>query len=334
MKFLLSLALLLCLTCVTRGEEVSTFPAVEYWAENTPVEFATDKEASPASRVSHTVDTLPLIVTEPVSLSCDGKTYSLAREGLYRIRVASSPKVVRQAILYRGDVWRFAGHLSRVYVYGSRHQHEPQTRWDERVRNGEPLSVQCGFLAQFIQRHLAEQKIPARLVGCVNGNAWHQFDDGHALMELQDEVEHRWVLYDPTLGARFRSNGRLLNLLEMTQRYRQNQRVDKMEFVNASADKLDPLTDFEALYGPSLKDKQKLAAHMNHFKPLFKNDVEAIHLWYGRVMQIPLIGNTFAPGNDAEDALLRTLPCWKNLERLTVQQFRDRFYEKPAAKAK
>ena len=56
------------------------------------------------------------------------------------------------------------------------------------------------------------------------------------------------------------------------------------------------------------------------------NDAEAVHKWYAHITQIPLIGNTFVPGSDAEDALMRKVQGFEKLERLTPAQFRERNY--------
>jgi len=298
---------------------------VEYWANNQPRVLKPVRAAPPKAR-AYRLDDLPLVQTEPAVLRVGNTIYSLDQEGLYRIRENDS-KVARQTILYSGNVWRFAGHLSRVYVYGDRHQREDQAAWDKHVQSGEPLSLQCGFISMFVQHHLSQQKIGARLVGCAKGSNWKYYDDGHALLEICDPADGRWVLFDPTLGARFRDGGRVLSLLETTRRYRAGLRPE-IEFLNAGQ-KIDPLTDYEALYTKHLPDKGAVPAFVRKFKPLLENDVAAIHGWYGQVMQVPVIGNYFLPESDAEDALLRTAPSWKDLVRLSPVEFRKRFYAEP-----
>jgi hypothetical protein len=301
---------------------------VEYWAGNRPRVLEPFKSAAAAAAVrSYTLQTLPLVLSERAVLKLGDETYAIGEEGLYRIREKHESKVVRQSILYRQDVWRFAGHLSRLYVYGARHQSEDQKRWDERALGGEPLSLQCGYVSMFVRHHLQEQKIEARLVGCVSGSNWKHYDDGHALMEICDSGEKKWIAFDPTLGARFQGkDGRWLNLLELTRLYRAGGRAARIDFLNAE-DKIDSLEDYRALYSKYISSKSEMDAFLPQFKPLLMNDVEAIHRWYGRVMQIPVIDNCFVPESDAEDALLRTLPSWRNLERLTEAQFRERFYD-------
>lgn len=297
---------------------------VEYWAGNQPRVLRPLKSVPAGSQVV-ALDALPLVRTEPALLRLGEATYSLQGEGLYRIREQGSSRVVRQTILYRGDVWRFAGHLTRLYVYGRRHQADNPAQLEERARGGEPFSVQCGAIALFVVQQMSARKIPARVVQCVTGTDWNHFDDGHVLLEVFDPGEMRWILFDATLGARFRHRGRWLDLVEMTRLYRSGGRAEQVDFVNASS-KLDPLENYEGIYGPFLQDEKALAAYLDGFRRLLNGDVQAVHHWYKRVMQIPLIKNSFVPGSDAEDALLRTLPGWKALERLSPAQFRERFY--------
>lgn len=330
-RYALSVALLIALMLSARAGRAAAVAApslvIEFWEGNAGRALRPLRSAAPAGGAILTVDELPLVRTEPVLLRLEQATYRLDQEGLYRIRRKGSPEPVRQMILYRGDGWRFAGHLSRLYVYGTRHQGENQAAWDERVRKGEPLSLQCLLISTFVRHHLAAQQIPARLVHCVNGSDWNHYTDGHALLELCDPTEKRWIVFDPTLGTRFRRGGHWLDLVELTQCYRSGRRPE-IQFLNA-ASKLDPHTDYEALFAPYIPDKKALAAQAAGFTNLLQNDRETLHHWYARVMQIPLIGNSFVPGSDAEDALLRTLPPWKALERLSVAQFRERFYGEP-----
>ena len=295
---------------------------VEYWAGNDP-EALRPVASAPGGVKLLALEDLPLVLEEPAVVTLGGSTYALEREGLYRLR--EKGKVVRQTILYRGDAWRLAGHLDRLYVYGARHQLGGIEQITERARTGELVALQCGMVAVFVVTHLSERKIPARVVNCFTADAWHGYDDGHVLVEVLDPAEKRWVLFDATLGARYRKDGRWLDLLDVAQLYRAGGRPDEVEFVNDSS-KVDPLTDYGDIYGPFITDEKELAAYVENFKRELNNDAEAIHKWYAHIMQIPLIGNTFVPSSDAEDALLRKVAGFEKLERLTPAQFRERNY--------
>jgi hypothetical protein len=333
----LSIAFPIALACALTAAEdpADDVPVLtlEYYEDNEPRVLRPSRSRVLPGR-SYEPDKLPLIITSPTLLQLGDATYALFREGLYRVRQGNgkSSKVVRQAIVSRGDVWRLAGHLSRVYVYGNRHLSETQAQWDEHVRNGEPLSLQCFAISSFVHHHLSALEIPSRQVSCVTGSNWDNCNDGHALMEIRDPKEDRWILFDPTIGARFWNDGHWLDLVEATQLYRSGKHAERIEFLNNSI-KLDPLQDYEALF-KSIRNKDDLKVFVTRFKPLLRNDVEAIHKWYGRVMQIPLIGLRFVPESDAEDTLLRTLPPWKELVRMTIPQFRDFYYGQVAEAAK
>ena len=327
MKRRLILAATIAICAFRAGVASAESYRVEHWAGNQPSEL---KPLAVQPVRSYDLSDIPLVLTEPAQLKAGDAAFAIKQEGLYRVRAAGSGKVVRQAILYRGDVWRFVGHLNRLYVYGPRHQKLGQAKWDELARGGEALSLQCGFISMFIHHHLGKQKIGSRLVSCAKASNWKHFDDGHALMEICDPADHRWVLYDPTLGARFEDGGRALNLLEMTRRYRSGRPAQHIEFVNASS-KIDPLTDYKAFYVDLAPDKKLLPGFVEQFKPLLQNDVAAIQRWYGKMMLVPLIGNYFVPDSDAEDALFRTEPTWKNLVRMTPEEFREQFYAVPCS---
>ncbi len=323
MKLSLLLVVLLALLAPTLCRAAQPAMQVEYWAGNQPKGLRPLKSLAPDAG-AEAMDALPLVLKEPARVRAGGSVFELDQEGLYRFRDRGTSRVVRQVLLYRGDVWRLAGHLSRLYVYGRRHQADDPARLTERARTGEAFSVQCGTIAGFVVHHLTAQGIPARMVQCVTGSNWNHFDDGHVLMELRDPAEKRWVLYDATLGTRYRHRGRLLDLLQVTELYRAGGRPE-VEFLNA-ASKLDPQESYERIYGPYLPGEAALAAFLGPFRRLLDNDTAALHRWYARMMQIPLIGNTFVPASDAEDALMRTLDAWKGLERLTPAQFRQRHY--------
>ena len=321
----LGLALLAPLSGVAApGTQMS----VEYWAGNTPRTIEPLESSARAQVRVVALKEAPLVATERLVLGCGAKDYLIEKEGLYRAGQVEPSRVVRQILLYRGDVWRFAGHLSRLYLYGTRHQKEDVGKWSQRAQNGEPLSLQCGCISKFVGHHLRAQNIISRPVSCVASRDWNHYDDGHALVEICDPAEKRYLLFDCTLGARVLYKGRYLDLQHVTQLYRSGGRADEIEFVNANS-KIDPLMDYEAFLAKGYPDEQELARQKAKFLRLLKNDVETIHAWYGRLMHIPLIGDYFAVRTDEEEALMRSLLAWSKFTRLTDDTFREKFYRGP-----
>jgi hypothetical protein len=280
---------------------------------------------TPDSVATITLDAAPLVLMNKTILNLPAENYLLDHEGLYRVFRSGDSCVVRQIILYRGDVWRFVSHLDRLYVYGTRHKGESQSQLTWRAQHGEAVSLQCGNVAQFIHSHLAEAKIPSRLVSCVSRADWNNFDDGHALLEIVDPETEKWVLFDATLGARYRDDVHFLTLQELTEIYRAGRRPKQIDFINANS-KCDALFDYDAFYAPLQTDRQRRDDAVVGFRSMLDNNVEQIHRWYARVMQIPLIDRYFVVTNDQEEALMRSLDCWKTFHRLSRNEFWTRFY--------
>jgi hypothetical protein len=306
---------------------------IQYWAENQPTAIDPMPGTTPDSVATITLDAAPLVLMNKTILNLPAENYLLDREGLYRVLRSGDSGVVRQIILYRGDVWRLVSHLDRLYVYGTRHAGESQSQLTWRSQHGEAVSLQCGHVSQFIQSHLAEAKIPSRLVSCVAKADWNNFDDGHALLEINDPGTGKWVLFDATLGARYCDDVHFLTLQELTEIYRAGRRPKRIDFINANS-KVDPLFDYDAFYATFQTDRQRSDAAAVGFRSMLDNNVEQIHRWYARVMQIPLIDRYFVVTNDQEEALMRSLDCWKTFHRLSRNEFWTRFYAPIAVSAR
>jgi hypothetical protein len=296
---------------------------VDYSAANEPTDLIPLDGDIPSGAEVYEQESLPLILNEPAVLALGDARYLLEEEGIYRIRDVASSKIVGQSILYRGDIWRLTGHLSRLSVFGNRDEGGGFDQWNEQARRGEPVSLLCSHTNRFVLSHLTALGVRARGVQAVAKGDWNQFADGHSLVEIFDPESDSWVLFDPALGTRLRHAGRYLSLLEATQLYRADKHTAEIDFVSRHS-KLDPLFNYQQWVGRYIADGETASRTVEHVKAFCRNDVDAIQREYDHFIEVPIIGGCFVVESDAEEDLFRTL--WPDDKRLTVDEFQERFY--------
>jgi len=292
--------------------------------ESVKLEPLTD---SPADVAQFEPASLPLVLTEPAVLKLGDSGYALSKEGLYRVWDAATSTVVRQCILYQGDVWRLAGHLSRLTVYANRHKSDTPAQWNSRARSGQPVSLLCGNTSQFVLDHMNSLNVKARRVQSVAKSNWNHFADGHCLTEIYDPELNRWILFDPSMGIRLRHQGRLLSLQEATELYRAGKRPDYIEFVNKESE-VDPSFNYLAWISEYIKNPAAAARRAQAYIAMCQKNEEAIHSEYDHLIEIPFIDKCFVADSDTEEQLFKTL--WPQHTRLSASEFRRRFYGSPA----
>ena len=156
-----------------------------YFRDDSPEELK-PIASPPAGMTVQPVADLPLVLLKPTAAKVGGGTFVLDRDGLYRFFDLDS-KTTTNVILDRGDLWRLAGHLSRLQVHGWRHDGEDVGRWTERARRGR-LSISCGNVCQFVAHHLAQRGHRSRVVQTLTLDVRNGYDDGHVLLEVFDPV--------------------------------------------------------------------------------------------------------------------------------------------------
>ena len=90
-------------TGLARRQCGGRYYSVEYYLDNSP----TTLTASGTGSATYNVDNLPLVMTSAATVNLGGSVYNLSGEGLYQIYDNST--LVRQAFVYAGDPWPFAG---------------------------------------------------------------------------------------------------------------------------------------------------------------------------------------------------------------------------------
>jgi hypothetical protein len=190
---------------------------VLHLGDSLPAEVLPSKDAPQGVKIYAPMD-LPLILTEPIVVELDGRKFVLDREGMYRIGDFGGGATAN-TILSLGNVWRLAGHLSRLQIHGWRHSDENIDQWTERARTGR-LSIACGSAVRFVSHHLEARGWRTRAVQVVTLEDHNGYDDGHVLMEVFDPEEQRWLLFDPDMKCRFRGDRGWLDLAETVALYR------------------------------------------------------------------------------------------------------------------
>jgi hypothetical protein len=254
---------------------------------------------------TYTLSNVPLVLTSTANVNVGGTIYNYANAGLYRVYNGGS--CVRQTLVYGGDDWQFAGHLSRIHLHGDRHNDDSMAEWDALVRDGTPVSVTCSRISPYTISHLQSVGVQARLVRSVTLDAWNDYDNSHTMLEVHDTSENRWILYDVTLGETLRFRGHRLNLLDTTQLYRGDHQA-QLEILNSDS-LYDPLTMYT--------DPAQNLLMLNHDEPTTQT-------WYHRVLQVPIINGYFAVDSAADaDRIRRAYPSWT---ALSPAAFHDMFY--------
>lgn len=272
---------------------------VHYLAQNDAVVLKPlPKEEQVEQQAIHFSE-LPLILTERKTVRMEGEVYRLEEEGLYRFfdlqnrRRAYDKNDKRQVILYHGDVWRFAGHLTRLRAHGFRHGSLPSSRWEEMARLGERVAITCGSVSLFVRGHLAAQGVKSRNV-CSNTMEPMLGDNGHVLCEILDPKEKRWILYDSDAGCRFRAKEKYLDLEETCRLYRSGGTAE-LNFISwASMDCFDY----------DLHNESRNRAFSLQFEGLFR-DEQTLHAWYRRILQVPVISGNYAVCSEEETRQLK-----------------------------
>src|SRR5262245_22401360 len=293
--WLLSLTLCLGPVLGLHGADAKAKPGsvrAFFFRDAAPAEMtAATSSTPPTGRKVYALAELPLILTEPCAATTGGLTFRVEQEGLYRFGNLNT-KETANVILYRGDLWRFAGHLSRLQVHGWRQDSESVPRWTERARKGR-LSISCGNIVRFVGHHLAERGHRSRVVQLVTLEEHNHYDDGHVLMEVFDPREKRWILYDPDMKCRFRHAGRYLNLGEAVALYRKGGSAELDFFC-------PPAIDTYA--------EEKGSAESVQYSLVFEwafRDATARQAWYRRMLQVPLLNGSAGAWREADVARIR-----------------------------
>jgi hypothetical protein len=276
--------------------------SVQYYQGNSHATLVAGSGAA-----SYTLDNLPLVLTSPANVNVGGAIYNYSGEGLYRVYNASNA-LVRQTLVYGGDYWQFAGHLSRIHLHSHFDDGKSSSELTSLARQG-MIHLTCTSISDYASSQLAAVGLTTRRVQSLTLDPWNGYDDGHSLIEIRDPTENRWVLYDVEIGTFANNGGHRLNLFDTTTLYRSDCQA-QIEILNANS-----------LYDPNETYVDPTAAYLK-----LNHDVPTIHASYGRVLQVPIIGGYFAANNQAEADRVKSYPGYGSYTWLTPVEFRQMFY--------
>jgi hypothetical protein len=261
---------------------------VFYFRDNAPKDISSAFERVDRNAVRQFTQ-LPLILKQPARVQIEDRIYHVDQEGMYRF-LDFRTRQTRNVILYLGDMWRFAGHVSRLQVHGWRHDNQNDAELTETARIGR-LSITCGIIARFARHHLEQQGYKTRGVSTKTLDEWDSYDNGHILMEVFDPHEQRWVLFDPDMGCRLLNRGRALNLGEVVQLYKSGQKGE-LNFLSY----------------PAIDTHAETTAPKDHAQFTLYGDImlrypEMRQSWYRHVFQVPLIDGAYPLSREDESRL-------------------------------
>lgn len=287
---------------------------VQYFGKESFAELKPLSGPPPAKNIQDFLN-LPLVSTDSCVVKMGDMLYQVDKEGLYRFFDILGYDM-RQMYVYRDDLWQLAGNLSRMRVHGWRGLDGPTfAEKVDRMRKGQ-LAITCGPTATFMVEQLRALGLKCRFVCTLTIDEWNDYSNGHSLTEIFDLAEKRWVFYDSDLGCRLRYQGRWLDLGDVCRLYREGQ-TPEPDFP-AGRCRIDTSSD------RTLPDQRFFYSIL--FEDIFQRDA-ALHKWYRRVMQIPVIDGAFPSDSEPETLRARSYANGNYArERLSWNEWRKRFY--------
>jgi hypothetical protein len=253
------------------------------------------------------------LVIAPGRYDFRGKTYDLQKPGLYRFICPF--KENQQRIVYdanSGDVEALLSGLAWCVSHGNSDNPKSQEELTQKATTGK-LFITCSNISQWALHILQSYKIQSRPADSLTLDEWNSYDNGHSMIEVYREDLKKWVLYDLDANVCFLHNKTPLSLVEM------------IEYA-ASGD-----YEFKLLALDTKLDVSNFKSPKNGYDWGFSAELtrtdEGARGWYKRVLQVPLIGNSF----------FLTLPTDTDRARvehyagamytyLTKEEFLKRFY--------
>ena len=249
------------------------------------------------------------LVIEPGVYRVHGKTWNLAREGLYRFLFPGVGN--HQRIVYRRDPVALLSALSWISSHGDRDNRKSVKEWMAIARTGK-LILTCGAMARMGQTVCESVGLRARCVAARTLDTLNTYDNGHALLEVQ--LEGRWTLVDLDIKCLFVKAGRRLSLLEFSSA---SQRGDY---------EIEPLA---AATGLAMGHFQGDGYDYGPFMETTFYSETGVRRWYKRIMMVPVIPEgqvRYFTGTPAQRRKFARLHPDGNPVGLTPEAFAQRFY--------
>ena len=251
----------------------------------------------------------PTLLVPPGRYSVFGRTYALAREGLYRFLRPGVEN--QQRIVYRKDRLALLSAISWLASHGNRDDKRPLEEWLQ-IALREKLVITCGNISRLGHHFLGQVGVPSRLVGAKSVGKLNNYDMGHSLMEAY--LDGRWVLVDLDVKTLFRRRGKRLSLLEV------------VEAVAADDYEFEPISKATGIAVAAFVDE---GYDYGFFMETAFSTEERVRAWYRRIMVVPAIraedGRFFTTRTAAQRR--KTAEYYPYLESyLPWAEFRRKFY--------
>jgi hypothetical protein len=249
------------------------------------------------------------LVIEPGVYRVHGKTWNLAREGLYRFLLPGVGN--HQRIVYRRDPIALLSGLAWISSHGDRDNGRSVDEWIKIARTGK-LIVTCGAMARMGQTVCESVGLRARRVAARSLVTLNTYDNGHALLEVQ--LDGRWTLVDLDVKFLFTRDDRRLSLLEFSSA---SQRGDY---------DIEPLA---AATGLAMGHFQGDGYDYGPFMETTFCTEAWLRRWYKRIMMVPVIpeGNArYYTGTPAQRRKFARMYADESQVGLTPEAFAQRFY--------
>lgn len=281
--------------------------------QNTPIVYhAYMADIHDAKTLTTTVkaEKLPdMLVIPPGIYEFAGNAYNLSEEGLYRFLYPGIRN--EQRIVYENDLNALLSGVAHITSHGN---YDNFQFFDEKVNTAlhRKLVLTCGHVSSFAHQILKERGIKSRLVCGTTLEERNTYNNGHSLIEVYKEDEHKWVLYDLDNNVMFTNGKENLSLFEFVQAVK----TDNYEMLYLANDVKGSVLGFVGGgYDYSL------------FMEKIYCSEEKLREWYRRVMMVPAIedqGNYYFTCDEImKKEVEARCSSWKYLDR---NDFLKRFY--------
>lgn len=171
-----------------------------------------------------------------------------------------------------------------------------------KIQNGERVSVTCTTVSTMAKIILEQHGFQSRNVLTLTAGAWDGDNDGHSMLEVWDESNQKWTLFDLDNNVQILIHGKAATIVDFTQA------------VAANDYQLFYLSGDQA-FDPSWQDQDINPKEFN------------LRAWYQHVIQIPSIKDGdfyYFPNNQETDRIENYFQSMRGMDQ---SQFQNLFYQ-------
>jgi hypothetical protein len=247
---------------------------------------------------------VPLIVP-PGRYKAFGVTWDMTQPGLYRFCEPLNNTNTFQRIVNDGNLFNLVSGLQNIITQGYVDNALTVAQLTEKAKN-KKISLSCSIGVIWVKSLLESLGYSARVVNGITAEAFNNYNDGHALIEVF--YNGQWIVFDTSFNFYFTQSGVPLNNLQLCQAAQ----TGDFELVPMSKDLYYDLSGYiyqgyqNALYFEGMNDTQ-MAKYL-----------------YQRLMQIPCVqdgGYFYFCDTRKESQMI----AW-GYRKISEAEWMDRFY--------